>query len=200
MKRTAKAPAAKSPAASARTPRSRLVRADPPKTRKKPAKAAKAPVKAGPRSLCPINLALELVGDAWTLLIVRDLMLRGHTGYQAFLRSGEKIATNILADRLLKLEQNGLVTKSPDPADARKFIYALSEKGADLAPILVELTLFSHRHEPRIDMPKDVLAEMQRNKPAFTARLIRSSAPRPRPKPRAKPSAPDLGDETLSLF
>lgn len=200
MKRTAKSPAAKSPSASAKTPRSRLVRAEPPKAKARPSRAPKPPVKAEPRSLCPINLALELVGDAWTLLIVRDLMLRGHTGYQAFLRSGEKIATNILADRLLKLEQNGLVTKSPDPADARKFIYALSEKGADLAPVLVELTLFSRKYEPRVDMPKEVLAEMQRNKPAFTARLIRSSAPRPKPKPRTKAAPADPGDETLSLF
>lgn len=198
MKRTAKAPAAKSPAASARTPRSRLVRADPPKTRKKPAKAAKAPVKAGPRSLCPINLALELVGDAWTLLIVRDLMLRGHTGYQAFLRSGEKIATNILADRLVRLEQHGLISKAADPADARKYIYSLTEKGADLAPLLVEMTLFSLRHAPRIDMPKEVVADMQRNKQAFASRLTRHFAPRPK-VPRAQRSETEA-DETLSLF
>ncbi len=207
MKRITRAAPAKSLAPSAKAPRSRLVRAEPPKAAvAKSAKTGKAPARAEPRSLCPINLALELVGDAWTLLIVRDLMLRGHTGYQAFLRSGEKIATNILADRLLKLEQNGLVTKSADPADARKFIYALSAKGADLAPLLVELTLFSQKHEARIDMPKDVLLDMQRNKQAYTARLIRASAPRrppaKAPKP-AKPSAgftPDFSDETLSLF
>lgn len=209
MKRIAKAAApAKTSAPSAKAPRSRLVRAEPPKpATTRPAKTAKGPARAAPRSLCPINLALELVGDAWTLLIVRDLMLRGHTGYQAFLRSGEKIATNILADRLLKLEQNGLITKSPDPADARKFIYALSDKGTDLAPILVELTLFSHKHEPRIDMPKDVLLDMQKNKPAFTQRLIRHAAPKKTPAPRAakapkadKAFVSDLSDETLSLF
>ena len=202
MKRPTKTP----PAAPA--PRSRLVRAEPPKSKPTAAaKPARVPVRAEPRSLDPVSLALELVGDAWSLLIVRDLMLRGHSGYQAFLRSGEKIATNILADRLLKLEHNGLITKASDPSDARKFIYALSARGADLAPVLVELILFSHRHEPRIDMPKEVLTEMLRNKQAFTSRLVRSSAPKKKPnqkKPeQPKPPAdfiPDFSDETLSLF
>ena len=160
-------------------------------------------VKAGPvkehRSLCPINLVLEAVGDSWSLLIVRDLMFRGHSSYQAFLRSEEGIATNILADRLQRLEHNGLISKAQDPADARKFIYALTEKGADLAPLLVEMTLFSNRHAPRIDMPKEVVADMQRNKSAFTARMIRSCSPKRRAR-TAKPEPGDAPDETLSLF
>src|SRR6185312_7696429 len=131
-------------------------------------KTDKAPARSVPakhhRSLCPINLVLEAVGDNWSLLILRDLMFRGHSSYQAFLRSEEGIATNILADRLQRLEQNGLISKASDPADARKFIYALTEKGADMAPILVEMTLFANRHAPRVDMPKEVLADMQRNK------------------------------------
>ena len=151
------------------------------------------------RSLCPINLVLEVVGDSWSLLIVRDLMFRGHSSYQAFLRSEEGIATNILADRLLRLEQNGLISKAQDPADARKFIYALTEKGADLAPLLVEMTLFSNRHASRIDMPKEVIADMQRNKSAFTARMIRGCSPKRRARaPKAEPGEPP--DETLSLF
>jgi DNA-binding HxlR family transcriptional regulator len=151
------------------------------------------------RSLCPINLVLEAVGDNWSLLIIRDLMFRGHSSYQAFLRSEEGIATNILADRLQRLEQNGLISKASDPADARKFIYALTEKGADLAPLLVEMTLFANRHSPRIDMPKEVVADMQRNKSAFTARMIRSCSPKPRTR-TPKAEAPESPDETLSLF
>ena len=151
------------------------------------------------RSQCPINLTLEAVGDSWSMLIVRDLMLRGHTGYQAFLRSEEKIATNILADRLLKLEQNGLISKSPDPADARKFIYALTEKGADLAPLIVELALYSIKHEKRVDMAKDVVTDMQRNKTAFAARLTKHSAPKVR-HPAKKPTRAEPVEETLSLF
>ncbi len=161
-------------------------------------KAAVSPAKTH-RSLCPINLVLEAVGDNWSLLILRDLMFRGHSSYQAFLRSEEGIATNILADRLQRLEQNGLISKGSDPADARKFIYALTEKGADLAPLLVEMTLFANRHNPRIDMPKEVVADMLRNKSAFTARMIRSCSPKPRRR-TAKPEARENPDETLSLF
>jgi len=177
--------------------------AAPGKGGKSPAKPAAAKGKAAPvkahRSLCPINLVLEAVGDNWSLLIMRDLMFRGHSSYQAFLRSEEGIATNILADRLQRLEQNGLISKASDPADARKFIYALTEKGADMAPLLVEMTLFANRHAPRIDMPKEVVADMQRNKSAFAARMIRSCSPRPRTRsPKAEP--PETPDETLSLF
>ena len=179
------------------------------------AKVGKAPARAGGktamdkapnkavaakihRSLCPINLVLEAVGDNWSLLILRDLMFRGHSSYQAFLRSEEGIATNILADRLQRLEQNGLISKASDPADARKFIYALTEKGADMAPLLVEMTLFANRHATRIDMPKEVVADMQRNKSAFTARMIRSCSPKRRSRaPKPESEAPD---ETLSLF
>ena len=168
-----------------------------------PAKGKAVPAKGAPpkahRSLCPINLVLEAVGDNWTLLILRDLMFRGHSSYQAFLRSEEGIATNILADRLQRLEQNGLVSKASDPADARKFIYALTEKGADLAPLLVEMTLFANRHHPRIDMPKEVVADMQRNKSAFAARMIRSCSPK-RTRTRSNKPEGEAPDETLSLF
>ncbi len=157
-----------------------------------------APVKAH-RSLCPINLVLEAVGDNWSLLILRDLMFRGHSSYQAFLRSEEGIATNILADRLLRLEQNGLISKASDAADARKFIYTLTEKGADMAPLLVEMILFANRHTPRIDMPKDVVADILRNKSAFAARMIRSCSPKRRDRTK-RTGAPEAPEETLSLF
>ncbi|WP_443747556.1 winged helix-turn-helix transcriptional regulator [Asticcacaulis solisilvae] len=177
-------------------PRSRLIRGDAPK-----AKAVKPlpPRAQKNRSLCPINLVLEAVGDSWSMLIVRDLMLRGHTSYQAFLRSDERIATNILADRLQKLEQNGLISKAADPADARKYIYALTSKGADLAPLLVEMTLFSLKHEQRIDMPKEIVAEMQKNKQGFAGKLVRNFTPRTKAK-SVREAEVDPADETLSLF
>lgn len=150
------------------------------------------------RSLCPINLTLEAVGDRWSMLIVRDLMLRGHSSYQGFLRSEEKIATNILADRLVKLEQNGLITKAADPADKRKFIYALTERGADLAPILVELALYGLKYEPMANMAKEVILDMQKNKQVFAQRLTRNFTPKSREKPLKKKEEP--AEETLSLF
>ncbi len=163
-----------------------------PKT--KPAATAKAH-----RSLCPINLTLESVGDSWSMLIIRDLMLRGHNSYQGFLRSEEKIATNILADRLLKLEQNGLITKAADPGDKRKFIYALTGPGADLAPILVELALYGLKYEPMANMAKEVVLDMQKNKQVFALRLTRNFTPKIKTKPTAK-KVEEPVEETLSLF
>ena len=204
MKRPATPPAKAGQTSAGKTPARPVAKGKPATGKAVTGKAAagKGAGKATPakdhRSLCPISLVLELVGDNWSLLIVRDLMFRGHSSYQAFLRSEEGIATNILADRLQRLEQNGLISKASDPADARKFIYALTEKGADMAPLLVEMTLFANRHAPRIDMPKEVVADMQRNKSAFTARMVRSCSPRRRARtPRPESDAPD---ETLSLF
>ncbi len=169
------------------------------KSARKPANSiSKAAVQKAHRSLCPINLTLEAVGDRWSMLIVRDLMLRGHSSYQGFLRAEEKIATNILADRLLKLEQNGLISKSADPADKRRFIYALTERGADLAPILVELALYGLKYEPMANMAKEVILDMQKNKQIFAQRLTRNFTPRPAEKPVKKKEDPV--EETLSLF
>ena len=82
-----------------------------------------------PKSLCPINLALEVFGDRWTLLIVRDLMFAGKHHFRELLRSDERIASNILADRLRTLVQQGIVTRSPDPSHKQKAVYRLTEKG-----------------------------------------------------------------------
>lgn len=121
-----------------------------------------------PRSGCPISIALELIGDAWSLLIVRDLMFKDKQNYNGFLQSEEGIASNILADRLRKLEAAGIVDKRVDPADARRFIYRLSAKGIDLAPVLVELILWSARHEVT-DAPAPVLRAMRSDREAFLA-------------------------------
>lgn len=99
------------------------------------------------RSGCPISIALEIFGDSWSLLIVRDLMFKGFQTFNEFLAAGEGIASNILTDRLAKLEAAGILRKSPDASDARRFRYRLTEKGIDLAPALIEIVLWSARHE-----------------------------------------------------
>lgn len=99
------------------------------------------------RSDCPISIALELLGDTWSLLIVRDMLFMGSTTYNDFLNAGEGIATNVLADRLQRLECGGIVEKNRDATDARKFIYGLTDKGLALAPVLLELILWSASHE-----------------------------------------------------
>jgi DNA-binding HxlR family transcriptional regulator len=99
------------------------------------------------RSACPLNASVEILGDRWSLLIIRDMMLRGFRSYKEFLDSYEGIATNILADRLRKLEAHGIIAAKKDPADARKIIYLLTAKGMDLAPILTEMVLWAAAHE-----------------------------------------------------
>ena len=99
------------------------------------------------RSDCPINAALEVLGDRWSLLIVRDLMLCGDRTYKDFLAADERIASNILADRLKKLADSEIITVHSDPGDGRKQIYGLTRKGIDLAPVLAELVAWALQHE-----------------------------------------------------
>jgi DNA-binding HxlR family transcriptional regulator len=87
------------------------------------------------------------VGDRWSLLIVRDMMLRGATSFADFLSSHEGVATNILTDRLRKLTEDDIIESSEDPTDGRKKIYRLTEKGIALAPALTELVLWASAHE-----------------------------------------------------
>jgi len=99
------------------------------------------------RSGCPLNASVEMLGDRWSLLIIRDMMLRGARTYKEFLESHESIATNILADRLRKLEAYGIITTEPDPSDGRKLIYRLTAKGIALSPVLTEMVLWAAAHE-----------------------------------------------------
>jgi len=128
----------------------------------------KAKSRSGRRSGCPINIALELFGDSWSLLIIRDVMFRGLHAFNEFAASDERIATNILADRLAKLEAAGILAKRPDPADARRIHYRLTEKGLDLAPALVEIVLWATRHE-NTDAPPTMIRAMRSNREQFLA-------------------------------
>ena len=88
-----------------------------------------------------------MLGDRWSLLILRDMMLRGFRSYNQFLDSYEGIATNILADRLKRLVAHGIITTQDDPSDGRKLSYVLTVKGIDLAPVLTEMVLWAAKHE-----------------------------------------------------
>lgn len=99
------------------------------------------------KSDCPINYAMELFGDRWTFLIIRDLMFKGKSHYVEFLRSEEQIATNILADRLQLLEDNGIISKKIDPSHGSKWVYSLTAKGIDLMPMLVDMIIWSAKYD-----------------------------------------------------
>jgi DNA-binding HxlR family transcriptional regulator len=124
------------------------------------------------RSGCPVNISLEVFGDRWSLLIVRDLMVRGFTSFQDFVESGEGIATNILADRLRRLRKSGIVTAEADPEDGRRVIYRLTEKGIDLAPVMLELLLWGAQHE-ETGVPPAVIAELARDRRAVLSETRR---------------------------
>lgn len=98
------------------------------------------------RSLCPINLALEIFGDKWSLLIVRDLMFAGKRHYRELLQSEEGISSNILAERLGKLVEAGILTKQEDPSHKQKAIYSLTPMGVDLLPVLANIGIWGRRY------------------------------------------------------
>jgi DNA-binding HxlR family transcriptional regulator len=98
------------------------------------------------RSDCPISTALDLFGDKWSLLIIRDMMFKGKNTYGEFLEAGEGISTNILADRLCQLECGGIISKHKHPESKAKVLYKLTEKGIELVPTLVEVIEWSEKH------------------------------------------------------
>ncbi len=116
------------------------------------------------RSDCPISFALDIFGDRWTLLIIRDLIFKGKVHYGDFLESEEEIATNILADRLKMLEQVGILEKSQDPHIKTKYLYTLTEKGLDLLPVLIEIVLWSAKHDPKTAADKSFVAKAHKDK------------------------------------
>lgn len=121
------------------------------------------------RSGCPLNASVEMLGDRWSLLIIRDMMLRGFRTFREFLDSHERIATNILADRLRRLEAHGLISAQRDPSDKRKRNYVLTAKGLDLAPVLTEMVLWAAAHEETGNQP--LIEQMRRDKAAFLAAI-----------------------------
>ncbi|RPD44302.1 transcriptional regulator [Hymenobacter sediminis] len=124
------------------------------------------------RSTCPISTSLDVLGDKWTLLIVRDLVFAGKSTYGQFLQSEEKMATNILADRLAVLEAQGIITKAVAADKKSKFTYRLTDKGVDIVPLLVELTLWGAKHCPTIANPR-LLEELQAGKDAAVEKYQR---------------------------
>ncbi len=108
-----------------------------------------------------------MLGDRWSLLIIRDMMLRGFRSYKEFMECYEGIATNILADRLRKLVAYGIIATEPDPADGRKVVYSLTQKGIDLAPVLTEMVLWAAAHEDTGNQA--LVRQMREDKEEFLA-------------------------------
>jgi DNA-binding HxlR family transcriptional regulator len=133
------------------------------------------------RSGCPVSVSLEIFGDRWSLLIIRDLMVRGYRTFKEFEDAGEGIASNILADRLRKLRKAGIVDSETDVRDRRQLNYHLTEKGIDLAPVLLELLIWGARHE-KTGAPCAVIEHLASNREQVLAETRKRWAERdPRP-------------------
>ncbi len=120
------------------------------------------------RSGCPIAISLDLFGDRWSLLIVRDILFAGPRGYRDFAASGEGIATNILADRLARLEAAGIIRRARDRDDGRKWIYDLTDKGIALTPVVAEMILWAAHHE-ETEAPPAIVASIETRREEFVA-------------------------------
>ena len=109
------------------------------------------------RSDCPIANVLDLVGDKWSLLLLRDLLFFNKQTYSELQHSDEKIATNILSSRLEQLEASGLISKQKDQQDKRKKVYRLTESGKDMMPILLEMIAWSAKYDKDTNAPKELV-------------------------------------------
>ena len=125
----------------------------------------------GKRSDCPVSYALDIFGDKWTFLIIRDLT-QGKQFYKEFLSSKEGIATNILSDRLKRLESNGIVASKVYEKLKTQKVYTLTQKGKDLIPILVDLIVWSDKYESGLDVTRDFIAKATSDRDALVANIV----------------------------
>ena len=125
------------------------------------------------RSDCPISCSLDVFGDKWSLLIIRDLLFSNKCTYNDFLKSSEGIATNILATRLKGLEENGMIEKLAHPASKAKNLYRLTSKGIDLLPIILEVYIWADKY---LNVPvglKTTIKEAKKDKDKFVKQIVR---------------------------
>ena len=107
---------------------------------------------------CPVTFALDIFGDRWSLIILREMVFRQKRYYGEFLSTAEKISTNILAARLNKLEAEGIITKVQDKHNLSKNVYTLTQKGVDLIPLLLEMIEWSVTYNPQPDVPDNIIS------------------------------------------
>ena len=124
------------------------------------------------RSYCPVANALDVLGDRWTLLVIRDLMLMNKHEYREFLGGPEGIATNILSDRLKRLVCTGVIDFKSHPAHKTKKIYYLTQKGKDLLPLIVEMILWGGTYRASPNMPKARFQKIKRDPKKFIRKIF----------------------------
>jgi DNA-binding HxlR family transcriptional regulator len=131
-----------------------------------------------PRKQCPIDYALEVFGDRWSLLVMRDVLLAGKRHYRDLVAAKEGIATNVLAARLKKLEAAGLLERRADPNDKRLVFYFATEKALDLIPVLLEISRWSVKYDPHTAAPPDLVKRFDSDREQLIADLKRAARAR----------------------
>lgn len=124
-----------------------------------------------PRSECPLSYSLDVFGDKWSLLIIRDLMFTNKCTYNDFIKSDEGIATNILAARLKSLEENGIIDKLEHPDSKAKKLYKLTQKGIELLPIIVEIYIWTDKYFAMSADLKATIKEAKKDKEKFIKQI-----------------------------
>jgi DNA-binding HxlR family transcriptional regulator len=137
------------------------------------------------RSNCPIACALDLVGDKWTLVVLRDIIMVRRRYFQELLAGNEGIASNILADRLKRLEATGMITRRRDPAEPKRVIYQATDKALDLLPVLIELIRWGAKYDPNTAAPAHMVRRLAEDRDGFIADIRAAhdlASPRSRPE------------------
>lgn len=127
----------------------------------------------GEKVPCPVTYALEIFGDRWTLLVLRDIMIDGRRRYRDLLSANPGLATNVLADRLKRLERRGLINRARDPIDARQIVYKPTERAIAVIPMLLEMIVWSAKNGAD-GVPKSLLRRYQADREDLIAELTRN--------------------------
>lgn len=121
---------------------------------------------------CPVRFGAAVLGDRWCLMIIRDLMFKNRRYYRELLEAGEGISTNILADRLQRLEEAEIITKSSDPDHGKRYIYRLTEKGIALLPVMLALLRWAADYDDQTEMPQSFIKKLRSNMPALEKEIM----------------------------
>ncbi|MEO1437820.1 MAG: helix-turn-helix domain-containing protein [Bacteroidota bacterium] len=124
------------------------------------------------RSDCPISYALDFFGDKWSLLVIRDIVFEQKRFFKDFKNSKERMATNILSDRLKKLEANGIIRSVVYPKNKSQKIYSLTEKGKALIPVLLEMMVWSFEHNNELNVSATFVEKIKNNRAGAMAYVL----------------------------
>jgi DNA-binding HxlR family transcriptional regulator len=126
------------------------------------------------QSGCPVAFTLDNFGDKWSIVVVRDMLLNGKKYYSEFLESPEGIASNILAERLKRLEEASVITKNSDPRNQKKYLYELTQKGVDLLPLVLEAVIWGSKYVPENTTPKEFLRRLKEERDLVIQEILES--------------------------